>query len=99
MKQPTISPEQFYASADFTCHTIDDASPAVRVFGSGPNLVFIHGFPTHGYTWRKLLPVLSESFTCHVIDLPGLGDSEWTEQTDFSFTAQSRRLSKLFKEL
>lgn len=93
------SPEQFYAEADFTRYTIEDASPAVRVFGEGPALVFIHGFPTHGYTWRKLLPELSKSFTCYVIDLPGLGDSDWTSRTDFSFTAQARRLNELFKQL
>lgn len=94
-----ITPEQFYAGTDFTRHTVFDASPAVRVFGDGPALVFIHGFPTHGYTWRKLLPKLSEDFTCYVVDLPGLGDSDWSNKTDFSFTAQARRLSQLFEVL
>lgn len=99
LNQKKKSPEELYAEAEFTRYTIDDASPAVRVFGEGPALVFIHGFPTHGYTWRNLLPELSRDFTCYVIDLPGLGDSDWTEQTDFSFTAQARRLTKLFTQL
>ena len=94
-----ITPEQFYAGTDFARHTVFDASPAVRVFGDGPALVFIHGFPTHGYTWRKLLPKLSEDFTCYVVDLPGLGDSDWSNKTDFSFTAQAHRLSQLFEVL
>ncbi len=93
------TPEQFYADANFARHAVFDAAPAVRVFGSGPALVFVHGFPTHGYTWRKLLPTLSKDFTCYVIDLPGLGDSDWSNKTDFSFTAQAGRLSKLFEML
>lgn len=94
-----ITPEQFYAGTNFVRHKIFDAAPAVRVFGSGPAIVFIHGFPTHGYTWRKLLPSLSKDFTCYVIDLPGLGDSDWSHETNFSFTAQASRLSKLFEML
>lgn len=78
---------------------IEDATIAVRVFGQGPAIVFIHGYPVHGYTWRKLLPTLAENFTCYVIDLPGLGDSDWTGETDFTFTAQAHRLDILFQQL
>lgn len=91
-----VSPETFYAAQDCSKHEIDDATLAVRVFGSGPALVFIHGFPTHGYTWRKLLVELSQDYRCYVIDLPGLGDSRWTRSTDFSFTAQANRLVRFF---
>ncbi|MEM7351925.1 MAG: alpha/beta hydrolase, partial [Acidobacteriota bacterium] len=42
---------------------------------------------------------LAESFTCYVIDLPGLGDSDWTSGTDFTFTAQARRLGLLIEAL
>jgi len=88
-----------YTSSEIKLHEIEDASIAVRVFGSGPALVFIHGYPVNGYTWRKLLPKLSTRFTCYVIDLPGLGDSLWTEGTNFSFTAQARRLDGLIRKL
>jgi pimeloyl-ACP methyl ester carboxylesterase len=71
----------------------------VRTFGKGPALLLIHGFPVHGYTWRKLLPALAQRFTCFVVDLPGLGASAWTPATDFTFTAQARRLGVLTKQL
>ena len=71
----------------------------MRRFGSGPALVLIHGFPVHGYTWRALLPELAERHTCFVLDLPGLGDSDWNDATDFSFTGQARRLSPLLRKL
>src|SRR3954466_1424834 len=82
-----------YTSAKVAHHKVEDGTIAVRVFGQGPALVLIHGYPVHGYTWRKLLPALAEQFTCYVVDLPGLGDSDWSSKTDFRFTAQARRLA------
>lgn len=77
---------------------IKDVSVGLRQIGIGDNLVFIHGFPTHGYTWRKLIPRLSLQFRCHILDLPGLGDSEWTEKTDFNSAAQARYVIKLLAQ-
>ncbi|MEW6734538.1 MAG: alpha/beta hydrolase [Acidobacteriota bacterium] len=94
------TPEASYALAEVHRYKVQDATLAVRTFGNGANTVlFIHGFPVHGYTWRKLLPKLAERFTCYVVDLPGLGDSEWTSSTDFTFTAQTRRLRLLTDQL
>jgi pimeloyl-ACP methyl ester carboxylesterase len=95
----STTPEAFYAAAAVQRHEVDDATIAVRRFGQGPALVLIHGFPTHGYTWRALLPALAEERTCFAIDLPGLGDSGWTRDTDFRFTAQARRLVALLPKL
>ncbi|CAN0072518.1 unnamed protein product [Laminaria digitata] len=44
-------------------------------FGQGPDIVFIHGWPLHGGTWRRIIPALCEHFTCHVFDMPGVGRS------------------------
>ncbi len=98
-KRSTVSAELQYAAIQPDFHQIEDATIAVRVVGKGPALVLIHGYPVSGYTWRKLLPTLAKSFTCYVIDLPGLGDSGWTPETDFSFTAQARRLDLLVRKL
>jgi len=65
---------------------------AYRRFGSGPALLLVHGFPLSGFTWRKVLPALAERYTCYVPDLPGMGESEWTGATDFSFPGQGRTL-------
>jgi haloalkane dehalogenase len=89
----------FYSKADVHKYKLDDASIAVRTYGNGPALILIHGYPVHGYTWRKILPGLASCYTCHVIDLPGFGDSEWSSTTDFTFTAQARRINLLVKAL
>ena len=71
----------------------------VRRFGSGPPLLLVHGFPLSGFTWRKVLPELSQRYTCYALDLPGLGASEWTDATDFSFPGQGRTLKSLVDRL
>jgi pimeloyl-ACP methyl ester carboxylesterase len=93
------SPDSFYASAKLERRAVDDATLAVRRFGSGPPLLFVHGFPVHGATWRWLLPSLAERFECVVIDLPGLGDSDWTASSDLRFSGHARRLHALLGEL
>ena len=91
--------EAFYRSARVEKRTIEDATLAVRRFGSGPPLLFVHGFPVHGATWRWLLPALAERFECVVVDLPGLGDSEWSDATELRFSSHARRLRSLASEL
>ena len=90
---------KLYAQA--RVETIDTGTARLpcRRFGSGPALLLVHGFPLSGFTWRKVLPALSARHTCYVPDLPGLGDSEWTEQTDFSFPGQGRTLKALVDRL
>jgi pimeloyl-ACP methyl ester carboxylesterase len=68
---------------------------AYRRYGSGPSLLLVHGFPLSGFTWRKVLPALAARYTCYVPDLPGMGESEWTDRTDFSFPGQGRTLKVL----
>lgn len=51
------------------------------VVGDGPDLVLVHGWPVDARTWRRIVPILAEHFTCHIIDLPGAGRSTWTADT------------------
>jgi len=57
---------------------------AHRVVGSGPDVLFVHGWPVDGATYRHLLPYLADQVTCHLIDLPGAGSSKYDEDTDLS---------------
>jgi pimeloyl-ACP methyl ester carboxylesterase len=54
---------------------------AYRRVGSGPDVLFVHGWPVSGATFRLLLPFLSDHVTCHIIDLPGAGSSSFTSDT------------------
>jgi pimeloyl-ACP methyl ester carboxylesterase len=57
---------------------------AHRVVGEGPDVLFVHGWPVSGATFRTLLPHLVDHVTCHLIDLPGAGSSRYTADTPLS---------------
>jgi pimeloyl-ACP methyl ester carboxylesterase len=57
---------------------------AYRKVGSGPDVLFVHGWPVSGATYRTLLPHLADHVTCHLIDLPGAGSSRFTASTPLS---------------
>jgi haloalkane dehalogenase len=55
----------------------------------GPTALFLHGFPTSSYLWRKVLPVTAAAgYRAVAPDLPGFGDSPptrpgtWERQMD-----------------
>jgi pimeloyl-ACP methyl ester carboxylesterase len=54
---------------------------AYRRVGSGPDVLFVHGWPVSSATYRTLLPYLTDHVTCHLIDLPGAGSSRFTADT------------------
>ena len=47
----------------------------LRVQGSGPPLLLVHGLMTSSYSWRYVFEPLSAHFTCYAPDLPGNGRS------------------------
>jgi pimeloyl-ACP methyl ester carboxylesterase len=57
---------------------------AYRRVGSGPDVLFVHGWPVSSATFRTLLPHLADHVTCHLIDLPGAGSSRFTAETPLS---------------
>jgi pimeloyl-ACP methyl ester carboxylesterase len=43
--------------------------------GTGYPVLFIHGMPTSSCLWSGIIDRLGDRFTCHAVDLPGLGKS------------------------
>ena len=78
---------------------VGTAEIAYRTFGDGPPVVFLHGWPLSGFTYRKLVPRLAERFTCVVVDLPGAGDTRWREDNDFMFEGQAANLARFLERL
>ncbi len=54
----------------------DDVQINLRVGGSGPPLLLLHGYPQTHVIWHRVAPLLSKHFTVVVADLRGYGDSD-----------------------
>lgn len=72
---------------------------AYRVFGTGPALVMVHGWPLSGVTFRDLIPELQKSYTCYVPDLPGAGDTAWDPTVRDLFFDGGRRIGEFVDRL
>jgi haloalkane dehalogenase len=79
--------------------SVGGASIHWRRQGTGPPIVFLHGFPLSGHTWNKVVLSLRDRFTCHAPDLIGLGESESTAGDDYSSPGQARALQRMLRDL
>jgi pimeloyl-ACP methyl ester carboxylesterase len=68
---------------------------AHRAVGRGPDVLFVHGWPVSGATFRTLLPHLVDHVTCHLIDLPGAGSSRFTAETPLSVNGHVRAVRRV----
>jgi pimeloyl-ACP methyl ester carboxylesterase len=78
-----------HAASALTHLDVGSARLAYRRTGAGPDVVLVHGWPLHGETFRAIVPRLASQFTCHVLDLPGTGRSEWSESTPITLRAHA----------
>jgi pimeloyl-ACP methyl ester carboxylesterase len=59
----------------------DGAEVALTAQGSGPPLVFIHGWACNREHWKEQIPVFAADHTVVALDLPGHGESTGTRAT------------------
>lgn len=60
--------------------------------GEGPALVLLHGIPTWGYLFHRLIPALERTHRVLIPDLPGYGFSDRSDRFDRSLARQADRL-------
>lgn len=72
---------------------------ALRSVGTGPDVVFSHGWPVSGATFRCLLPHLVDHVTCHIIDFPGAGDSRFDAGTTLTIDQHITTLRRVVDQL
>jgi magnesium chelatase accessory protein len=88
---PDQAASHYVSAGDFTWH--------VRISGSGPVLLFVHGTGSSSHTWNHLVPELSRTFTVVAPDLPGQGLSRNAPSSAHSLPGMCSELSKLLKKL
>lgn len=69
--------------------------------GAGPPVLLLHGEPTWGFLWRKVIPaLLTAGYRCVVPDLPGFGRSDKPTDDDwYTFDRMTDSISTLVDEL
>jgi pimeloyl-ACP methyl ester carboxylesterase len=68
---------------------------AYRRIGTGPDVLFVHGWPVSGAAYRSLLPHLVDHVTCHLIDLPGAGSSRFDASTEITVDRHIRNVRRV----
>jgi pimeloyl-ACP methyl ester carboxylesterase len=61
--------------------------------GSGYPILFIHGIPTSGQLWSRIIDRLFGRFTCMAVDLPGLGKTPQLRGKDHCRVSQLEDLA------
>jgi len=74
-----------------------------RVFvyerGDGPAVLLLHGFPTSGYDWRRVIDGLAGTYRCLALDFPGYGLSDKPAAYSYSLFQQTDVVEGLAKAL
>lgn len=94
---PDLLPDFAAPPADYL--DVGHSRLAYRRVGSGPDLLFVHGWPLHAGTFRKILPALAQRHTCHLIDLPGAGFTRVTAESPIDMRSHSDTLERAIAEI
>ena len=76
-----------------------DNTVFVRVYGKGPGLLMVHGFPRTSLMWRDLAPRLADRYTVVCADLRGYGSSGSPVSTDDHFPYSKRAMASELVEV
>lgn len=71
----------------------------VWIEGDGPTVVFVHGWPLTSETWRNVVPELRAHARCVTFDLPGAGESTWTDASKLSLEGLSDAIVSVVHEV
>lgn len=83
------NPVAAYADKDSRFIQVHDHTIHFIKKGEGAPLILVHGFGGSIYTWRKLIPLLSQYYTVYALDLPGFGLSDKPPDGDYHLQAQA----------
>ncbi len=78
---------------------VGTSSVAYWQFGSGPDVVLVHGWPLHSATFRRIIPRLAQNFTLHAFDLAGTGKTISDEGTSSHLLAHAELVKKVINSL
>lgn len=66
---------------------------------NGPAVLLLHGFPASSFSFRTLMPLLSDTADLIAPDLPGAGFTETTDNYDYTFENTSYTIEHFLEKL
>ncbi|MBQ4834874.1 haloalkane dehalogenase [Pseudoalteromonas luteoviolacea] len=66
--------------------------------GEGKAVVFVHGNPTSSYSWRNVMPYISDTHRAIAVDLIGMGDSGKPD-IEYTFKQQYQYFNRFINRL
>ena len=94
---PTMSAVSPWTSSEYI--DLDGLQIHYRSAGTGPPIVFVHGYPTSSYVWRNIMPRLAESRFAVALDLPGFGLSDKPRNAPYTFEWQAAVFRRFIERL
>jgi haloacetate dehalogenase len=76
-----------------------DNTVFIRVYGKGPGILMVHGFPRTSLMWRDLAPRMADRYTVVCADLRGYGNSGSPASTDDHFPYSKRAMASELVEV
>ena len=92
---PAMNPAEFRSTEVKT----KDNTIFVRIYGKGPGLLLVHGFPRTSLMWRDVAPRLADRYTVVCADLRGYGRSGAPASTDDHFPYSKRAMASELVEV
>src|SRR5579885_1234749 len=92
----TTNPARVVLGRTFESHTmpIPDGLMHYVSGGSGPSILFLHGFSEDWYEFSKVMCLLAGRYTVIAVDLKGIGESTST-RADYDAETQAHDLHEL----
>src|SRR5260370_1782019 len=94
------NPARVVLGRTFKSHTrpIHDAAMHYVSGGSGPAIIFLHGFSQDWYEFSKVMRLLADRYTVIAVDLRGIGESKAT-RAGYDAETQANDIHELTNQL
>lgn len=67
--------------------------------GAGETVLLVHGITTYSFIWRRIIPLLSDTFDVIAVDLLGCGESDKPLDTSYSIKRHSEIMREMMQKL
>jgi len=94
-----IAIERFRAGLKLKTTAIKDHNIFYLKGGEGETVMLVHGFTADKYTWIKFASIIVDHYQVIAVDLPGHGESTYSQNNNYSIHSQVQYLKEIVDKL